>query len=294
MNELKIIDSHCHLWERATGRYPWLEYTENPFLGDISKLQCDYLIENYQEDMKDFSIEKFVHVEAVVPGFEKDELHWLLDLSKKTDLVGGIISGIDLFKPDSIELMQLYADTPLVKGVRHMIAWSKKNANYQLCGRPNALTDEAWKKQFSLLSQYELLFDMLICPGQMADAAALANQNENTMIIVEHAGFPIEGELDEWERGLERLASCPNVFMKLSGFGMFDREWTVASLREKLLKLIDCFGTDRCLFASNFPVDKLYSSFGKLMSAYLEITKDFSYDEKKQVYHDNAKRVYRL
>jgi predicted TIM-barrel fold metal-dependent hydrolase len=90
------------------------------------------------------------------------------------------------------------------------------------------------------------------------------------------------------------LAGCPNVAVKISGLGMADRNWTEASMRPFVLATIELFGVERCLFASNFPVDKLMSDYRTLWQAYDNITRDFSADERAALFQGNAARYYRI
>jgi predicted TIM-barrel fold metal-dependent hydrolase len=115
--------------------------------------------------------------------------------------------------------------------------------------------------------------------------------------ILVHTGQPIHRDpegLEQWRRGMRALAECANVCAKISGLGMFDREWTVGSLRPFVLHTIECFGPHRCLFASNFPVDGMMSSYRRLWQAYATIAAAFSGDERRQLFAGNAQRVYRL
>jgi predicted TIM-barrel fold metal-dependent hydrolase len=97
-----------------------------------------------------------------------------------------------------------------------------------------------------------------------------------------------------WRKGMRELASCPNVAVKISGLGMTDHKWTMESIRPFVLETIEIFDVERCLFASNFPVDKLFGDYRSLWSAYDEITRKFSVGERSALFHDNALRVYRL
>jgi predicted TIM-barrel fold metal-dependent hydrolase len=90
------------------------------------------------------------------------------------------------------------------------------------------------------------------------------------------------------------LASADNVFCKISGLGMGDWKWTEDSIRPFVLHAIEAFGVNRCMFASNFPVDRLFSSYDAVFDAFKAITRDFSADERRALFHDNAERVYRL
>jgi predicted TIM-barrel fold metal-dependent hydrolase len=115
--------------------------------------------------------------------------------------------------------------------------------------------------------------------------------------IIDHAGTPRQRDseyLDHWRNGLKLLASLDNIVMKISGLGMFDQQWTTESIRPLVLDCIDIFGVDRCIFASNFPVDRLFSSYEKVWTSYFEITNDFSTDEKEKLFYKNSEKFYRI
>jgi predicted TIM-barrel fold metal-dependent hydrolase len=90
------------------------------------------------------------------------------------------------------------------------------------------------------------------------------------------------------------LATLPNVVVKISGLGTVDWHWTIDSIRPFVAQTIEAFGVSRCMFASNFPVDKLYSDFDTLYGAFRKITESFNADERRMLFHDNAARYYRL
>jgi predicted TIM-barrel fold metal-dependent hydrolase len=131
----------------------------------------------------------------------------------------------------------------------------------------------------------------------MADAAALAAAHGDTSIILNHAGMPVDRDADAlslWRAGMRALAAQPNVWVKISGLGMVDWRWTEDSIRPFVLETIEIFGPDRCMFASNFPVDKLYSSFDVLYDTFKKIVSDFSVDEQRKLFSDTALAVYRI
>src|SRR5262249_27041747 len=142
-----------------------------------------------------------------------------------------------------------------------------------------------------------LSFDLQLYPSQMADAARLAARHPDTTIILNHAGMPVDRDqnaLSLWREGMRSLASQPNVQVKISGLGMVDWSWTEESIRPFVLDTIEIFGVDRCMFASNFPVDKLYSSFNTLYRAFRSIVSDFSPGERQKLFSDNALAIYRI
>jgi predicted TIM-barrel fold metal-dependent hydrolase len=277
---VKIIDAHCHFWDLSLGINGWLTPEGNAFLGELKPIYHNYLPEDYLQDCADFDIEKVIHIEAASCQHAKTEVELLSNL-QDSDLLGAIIAGGDLSDPKVNELLSFYGEHRLVKGIRQIL-----NDDY--------LQDPAWLSGFSLLAKNGLSFDAQINPGQMSALTELANNFPDTTLIVNHAGFPIPGELELWQAGIKQLASCQNVFIKLSGFGMFDRNWSTDSIRPWVEYITEQFGFDRILFASNFPVDKLYGNYAKAVNSYLEIFSAASTEQLQKFFSENARRVYQL
>jgi predicted TIM-barrel fold metal-dependent hydrolase len=182
------------------------------------------------------------------------------------------------------------------RGIRHIVNWHPDLAKTYV-SRPDLLTDPAWLAGFALLRKYGLSFDLQLYPSQMADAARLAARHPDTLIILNHAGMPVDRDAEAialWRRGMGGLAAAPNVLVKISGLGMVDWHWTEASIRPFVLETIEIFGVGRSMFASNFPVDRLYSSFDTLYRAFKNIVADFQPAERRKLFHDNATAAYRL
>ena len=117
------------------------------------------------------------------------------------------------------------------------------------------------------------------------------------MICVDHCAIP-ELRTDEffrsWKRGVQDLARAPNLVMKISGLGMTDHRWTVASFRPYVLTAIETFGVDRVVFGTNWPVDRLYSSYPDVINAYFEIIAPFAREERVKMFSGNAERIFRI
>ena len=128
----------------------------------------------------------------------------------------------------------------------------------------------------------------------MQQAASLAAKHPDVPVILNHMGMPVDTDLTEWREGLQALAGLPHAAVKISGMGFVDRQWTAASMRPLVLQVIEAFGTERCAFASDFPTDKLFNSYGQALDAYDDITKDFSADERDALFAVAAERIYRL
>jgi predicted TIM-barrel fold metal-dependent hydrolase len=132
----------------------------------------------------------------------------------------------------------------------------------------------------------------------MEEAAALARAHPDIRIIVNHAGMFVDRNsvagYRAWREGMRALAACPNVAVKISGLAMFDHAWTVESLRPYVLQTLDTFGVERAMFASNFPVDRLFGSYGALWHAYADIVSGASDSEQAALFRTNAEQFYRI
>jgi predicted TIM-barrel fold metal-dependent hydrolase len=294
-----IIDPHHHLWDLGRNPYPWLQdRTLAPRLeGDIRPIAKDYLLEDYGSDTRHQNVVKSVHIEC---GWDSSnpvgETEWLQRLADQHGYPHGIVARATLDAPNVEQVLEGHARHQNIRGIRHAINWHADSAKTYV-NRPDLVKTKAWRHGFSLLKRFGLSFDLQLYPAQMVDAAALAHDYPDILIILDHAGMPVDRDKEGirlWQRGMRELAAAPNVVVKISGLGTVDWNWTVGSIRPFVLQTIESFGIPRCMFASNFPVDKLYSDFDTLYAAFREITKHFSVEERQMLFHDNAARYYRL
>jgi predicted TIM-barrel fold metal-dependent hydrolase len=129
----------------------------------------------------------------------------------------------------------------------------------------------------------------------MQTMAALAARHADVPVILNHAGMLTDtgpAALDQWRSGMRALAALPHVSAKLSGYGIVNHGWSEASIRPLVLEAIEIFGADRCMFASDFPTDKLFGTFDDWLGAFDAITHDFSADERDALFSANAERIY--
>jgi predicted TIM-barrel fold metal-dependent hydrolase len=254
-----------------------------------------YLLTDYEEDSKKWNVVKNVHLDALSADILA-ETAWLQKLRDSSGRPTGIVAHANLEAPDAEPILAKQASYGGTRGIRQILNWHP-NPRYTYIQRSDLLTDPLWNKGFKLLRKYNLLFDLQLYPHQMMDAAKVAMANSETAVVLNHTGMPLERDADglkRWRDGLRALASSSNVSAKISGLGMVFPDWTVAGIRTIVLETIDIFGVDRAMFASNFPVDKIYSSFDRLYEAFFEIVSAFTADEQRKLFHDNAERIYRL
>jgi predicted TIM-barrel fold metal-dependent hydrolase len=294
-----IIDPHMHLWDLDRHYYSWLQDTplpNNP-AGDMSPIAYrSYLLDDYLADTAGWNVAQTVHVECGLPPKDQlSETDWLQGLADTRGLIGGIVAGANLDDPGVEPLLEAHAARANVRGIRQIVNWHADPA--RTYGPRDLLLDPQWRAGYALLARYGLSFDLQLYPSQMATAAALAAANPDVPVIVNHAGMPTDRDdagLKAWRDGLALLAERPNVSCKISGLAMIDRAWTVDSLRPFVLQVIETFGPNRCMFASNFPVEKVHGSFGGFYEAYDTITADFGDAERTLLFGGTAAQVYRL
>ena len=296
-----FIDTHHHLWDLENNPYPWLTEGIDHFIGDYSIFRRTYLISHLHEDAKGLPLAKSVHVQAEW-DHESDpvgETAWLQSVADSDDSRGmphAIIGFADLSQPDAPELVARHAEYPNWRGIRHMLNWAE-DPTWRFTDRNDLMTDADWLRGYRALADHDGSFDLQVWPWQLEDAADLAHRVPNVPIVLDHTGMPRDWDdagIELWRKGMSALASADNVSVKISALGMFSGEFTADRIRGFVLDTIDIVGVDRCMFASNYPVDMMFSSYAAIWHAYDEITADFSDSDRQKLFETNAERYYRI
>ncbi|NUY30804.1 amidohydrolase family protein [Paraburkholderia sp. JPY303] len=297
---MQVVDSHIHLWDLKTHRYPWLENPGVSFVGDARELKHDYLLEHLLGEAGDIDVLKLVHVEANHdPADPVEETRWLQSIADRhasRGMPNAIVAAVDLSAQNAPALLEAHASFANTRGIRQILN-VHDNKLFDYVGR-HYMREPQWREHFALLRRFDLSFDLQLYPSQMEEAAALAREHADTLLIVNHAGMFVDRNsvagYRAWREGMRLLAGRPNIAVKISGLAMFDHQWTVESLRPYVLETIDTFGVERAMFASNFPVDRLFGSYTDLWGAYASIVADASEAEKDALFRRNAERYYRI
>jgi predicted TIM-barrel fold metal-dependent hydrolase len=297
---IPVADSHHHLWDLGGPiRYPWLQEPGGAegYAGDNSPIRRDYLVEDFLADCGPCGVVRSVHVEAAAdPRDAVAETRWVQGIADRHGYPHGIVAFAALAGEDVRAVLEAHREHANVRGIRQLLNWDADPARRQT-DRGDWMTDPAWRRGFALLGPLGLSFDLHIHPWQMAGAAALAGAFPDTALVVDHTGLPADRDAEgreRWRGALRELARRPNVMIKISGLGMFDHRWTAASVRPFIDEAIDVFGPDRCMFGSNFPVDRLYSDYAALVSNFRAAIAGYSAGEQRLLLHDSAVRFYRL
>ena len=294
---MRIVDAHHHLWDLQAVHYPWLMATGvKRFFGDPTPIQKNYLAADLRRDAAEFEIVGSVHVQVgVAPGEELDETRWLQQISDTDGLPSGIVAYCELERDDVDEQLEAQLQYSKVRGVRQIIGRSDEED--AKTGSGALLDNSRWRDGLGLLAARGLSFDLQLTPRQLARCADVFGDVPDLKVALCHCGSPWDQSasgIASWRAGLKALAALPTVHCKISGLGMFDHGWTTESIKPLVKSCLELFGIGRCMFGSNFPVDKLHASYSTIWHAYQTLTSDLRDDQCDALFAGNAKSFYRL
>ena len=298
---LPVVDAHHHLWQLSGGPlyYPWLRdpRPHEFFLGNYESLKRDYLPPDYRRDAVGHDVVKTVHVEAECRRDQQvAETRWLTDIHARHGMPNAIVAHAWFHTPNAEEILAQQAAFPLVRGIR-----SKPVTSQRLCesvaSAEGSMQNPKWLTGLRLLRKYGLSWDLRVPTWHLEEAAAVTRTIPDIPVVLNHAGFPwdrSDAGLALWRRGMKALAACEQVCCKLSCLCLQDGAWDYEDNRRIVLEAIDFFGIDRCMFASNFPVDGLRVSYDRMFRDFKRMTAELSASDRRKLFHDNAARFYRL
>ena len=296
MSGPSIVDAHHHVWRQAD--VPWLLGPMQPrIFGPYEAIRRDYLIDEYLDDIVNTGVTRSVYVQANwAPDRFEDEVAWVQRVADESGWPHAIVGYADLLAEDVRPQLDQLARYPLLRGVRMQLHWHE-NEMYRFASRPDLALDPVLQRNVARLADYGLVFDLQVFAGQMAGAAQLAAACPGVTFVLQHAGMLENLSPDgraEWRAGMARLAACPNVVSKLSAFGTFIHRNDPGHVGGIVRDTVGMFGANRCLFGSNFPIEKLWTSFGPLLDAFLDAATGMADTVRAAIFEGTAVRVYRL
>ncbi len=290
----EIVDAHHHLWDLRAVDYPWLNARGvRRFFGDPTPIQRDYRAAEFRADWAGLPIVASVHVQVgAAPGAELAETRWLDAHGDATGLPSAIVAFADLTAPGLEAVLDAHAASPRLRGVRQIV--SRHPDEDAANGSPALLDDPAFLAGLRALARRNLSFDLQLSAPLLGRAADLLAGVPGLRVALCHAGSPWDRSpagLRDWRAGLARMAALPDSMAKLSGLGMFDPEWTAASLAPVVEGVLGAFGPQRVMWGSNFPVDKLYRPYRELFEALAGLVPEPMH---AAIFAGTARRFYRL
>ncbi len=292
-----IVDAHHHVWRQAD--LPWLSGPMLPrIFGPYEPLRRDYPIAEYRADAEANGVTRSVYVQANWQAARAlDEIAWVQSVADASGWPHGIVGYVDLLAEDCAPALDAAMQaSKLLRGMRMQLHWHE-NALYRFAPRPDLCDDPKVRKNLARLAEHGLLFELQVFAPQMASAARLARALPKLQFVLLHAGMledTTPAGIALWRAGIEELALCPNVAVKLSGLGTFAHKVDRDFIGFVTAEMIENFGAERCLFGSNFPIEKLWTDYGTLLAAHQAALAIFSESERAQIFSGTARRIYRL
>lgn len=292
----RVVDAHHHIWRRAD--LPWLNGPPQPrIFGEYGAIRRDYLIDEFLSDARPCGVTDSVYVQANWPPERAfDEAAWVQSVADAHGWPHAIVAFADFGRDDVDRQLDALATLPRVRGVRQQLHWHSKPA-YRFAPRPDLMADPAWRRGFARLGPRGWVFELQVFAEQMEESVRLVRDFPAQVFVLEHAGMledRSEAGIARWRRGLRELARCDNVFVKLSGLGTFVRAASAALMRPIVEEALALFGARRCMYGSNFPIEKLWTDYVGLYSAFRACIDGCSATERAAILGGTAVAVYRL
>lgn len=298
--DLPIIDAHHHFWDLSLGAQEWL--CRPPWIGfrygDYEAIRRNFLPAHYKRVTAAHNVVATVTMEA-----EWDEpllvaeTNWTEALHEADPrFPAAHVARTILHHDDAPAEIAEHAGHAFVRGIRHKPVVAAAADRIER-GTPASMSCPQWRRGYAALAEHGLHFELQAPWWHVDELLDLVAAYPETPVVIVHCFMPAdrsEVALQGWRAALKRAASAPQISMKISGFGRRGIGWPYDEQRPIIRDIIDAFGVDRCLFASNFPVDGLTGSFDTIYSGFKSATEDLPLNDRLKLFHDNAIRTYRL
>lgn len=275
---IRGIDAHQHFWKYSPSEYPWIQPEWS--------IRRDFLPVDLARELEALPIDGCIAVQA---RQSLEESRWLLSLAEQSTLIRGVVGWVDLRSDDVVHQLEEFADHPKFVGVRHVVQDEPDDA---------FLLREDFQRGLSKLVEFGLTYDILIYPRQLPSAIRLVESFPHQPFVLDHiAKPPIKDQvLEPWARLIRELASFPNVSCKLSGM-ITEADWSgwrTEHFRSYCEVVIDCFGSDRLMFGSDWPVLLLAGRYDQVHALASEAVSSWSAEAREKFFLHNAVRFYGL
>ncbi|OBW90838.1 amidohydrolase family protein [Gallibacterium salpingitidis] len=295
-----MIDAHQHFWQPQINPHPWLAPgVLIPFrYGDYTAIKREYLPPDYLRDATSkHNVVATVYIDAEWdPKDPIGETQYIHTVADKFNMPNAVVAQAWLHHDDISEVLKKQSAFPLVRSVRHKPAGALSPEEAKN-GVRTLMSDDKWRQGYVLLSKFNLNFDLQTPWWNLHEAKQLAQDFPETLIILNHTGLPSDRSqegLNAWHKSMEQLSDVPNVVVKISGIGLPNKKWSIDDNKWIIQETVEIFGVERCMFASNFPVDSLCGSLDTIFTGFKEAVKHYSYEDQKKLFFSNAKKFYRI
>ena len=253
---------------------------------DVELLCRDYLPGMLEPILQQNGVAQTVLVQA---SNSVEETLWLLDLATENPFIAGVVGWVDLQSEEVSQQLDALAAHSKFKGVRHLVESEPAD---------DWLMQASVNRSLCELGARGLTYDLLVHTRHLKHAAEAVRQCPGTRFVIDHMAKPLikSGEIGKWARELKLLAALPNVSCKLSGLVTEANwsNWRVEDLKPYVETALECFGPERLMFGSDWPVCLLAATYERVLDAFQQLLADLNEDERQRIFSDNAVEFYRL
>ncbi len=273
------VDAHQHFWRYTPDEYDWID-------DSMSCLRREFLPEHLEPELKRARFDGSIVVQA---RQTLAETQWLLELAAPSQFILGVIGWVDLRATDVQPQLARFAGNPKLLGIRHIVQ-SEPDERFLL--QPEFL------RGISALAEFDLTYDILIYPAQLSVAAEFIRRFPRPRFVLDHLAKPLikTGILQPWEADMRKLAQFPNVFCKLSGLVTEAdwKAWKPEQFAPYLDVVLECFGPDRLMIGSDWPVCTVAASYTQTMDVVIDFLGKYPREVRDAVLGGSASRFWRL
>jgi predicted TIM-barrel fold metal-dependent hydrolase len=282
-----FFDTHVHFWDHSLPGFvwAWLDPSFQQF-GETHLLDAPrFTTPEFREESAAAGVAGMVHVNATAPLPDPSaETAWLDQMADVHGWPNAIIGACELASPRAPDLLRRHTRWSRLRGVRDLT----------FSQRPDL---DAVGPALAVAGDLELCVELRTPVPQLGVLGNLADRWPDIQFVLSHAGLPqkrTEETFTEWRSAISELADRSNIVCKISAVaGSSDRNWTVESIQPWIMACIEAFGADRCMFGTNWPLDRLWRPYVELVAAYRQIIAGFDENTQHDLLHGTAERTLR-
>ena len=277
-----MIDAHQHFWDRTDTRFDH-SWQESPGMEEICR---SFLPPDLKPLIDEVGVKKTIFVQT---QHNVEENRWVLDATANCGFVAGVVGWVDLGSKDCEDQLLSFQDESRFVGVRHV---TQDEPDDDFIVRPDIL------RGLAVLEKHDVPFDLLFYTKHLKHADRLGRELPNLPMVIDHLSKPKikDGVVDGWREDLRAAAKHPNIFCKLSGLVTEAdwQTWTPSDLKPYVETALECFGPERCMYGSDWPVCELAGSYQRVFDALVEVLGPISDTEREAIFSGTATKFYRL
>ncbi len=273
------IDAHQHFWHYDPIEYDWID-------DNMDILKQDYLPPQLEPNLIK---NKFDGCIAVQARQSEGETEFLLELATQNNFINGVVGWVNLCDPHVIDRLAHFSNSKKLCGIRHIVQ-AEEDDNFML--------RDDFQNGIRVLGQFDLAYDILIFPKHLSPAYELVKQFPNQRFVIDHIAKPQikDQKINDWQKGIERIAQLPNVYCKVSGLVTEAdwNDWESEDFTAYLDVVFSAFGMDRVMIGSDWPVCLLGGSYGEVIGIVTNYISKYSIEDRNKVLGLNAANFYQL